>query len=180
MFVVLLCCPLPNRPLQLPCTIAPLKAFFLWKKGDRKSEDNNNKKKGKNREEKIQPYTATQNHIESLFQTHTSGHDSCFFSLSAALLCSLAFLFLGLIRLYEEMEVIGEDSWASDESVCAVIALIKRVRLLAARKKKELDNEKAWGSICTDGLVFVKKTAFAERGFCKLRWFLICVKWLVF
>lgn len=51
--------------------------------------------------------------------------------------CSSAFLFLGLIRLPVEMEAIGEDSWAHDESVCAVIALIKRVVLLAAKKRKE-------------------------------------------
>lgn len=36
-----------------------------------------------------------------------------------------------------EMEAIGEDSWANDESVCAVIALIKRAVLLAARERKE-------------------------------------------
>lgn len=67
--------------------------------------------------------------------------------------------------------MIGEDSWPNDESVCAVIALIKRVMLSVAKKKEELDNEKAWGSICTDGLVSVKKEkpGFVERGFCKLR-----------
>lgn len=48
--------------------------------------------------------------------------------------------------------------------------------------KKKLDDDKAWGSICTDGLVSVKKKkkAFVERGFCKLRRFLIFEKWLVF
>lgn len=55
----------------------------------------------------------------------------------STLLRSSAFLSLGLIRLLVEMEAIGEDSWASDESVCAVIALIKRVVLLAAKKRKE-------------------------------------------
>lgn len=54
----------------------------------------------------------------------------------------LAFLSLGLIRLLVEMKVIGEDSWASDESVCAVIALIKRVVLLAVKKEKGKKN--AW------------------------------------
>lgn len=55
----------------------------------------------------------------------------------STLLCSSAFLSLGLIRLLVEMEAIGEDSQANDESVCAVIALIKRVVLLAAKKRKE-------------------------------------------
>lgn len=55
----------------------------------------------------------------------------------SSLLCSSAFLSLGLIRLLVEMEAIGEDSWANDESVCAVIALIKRAVLLAARERKE-------------------------------------------
>lgn len=55
----------------------------------------------------------------------------------SSLLCSSAFLSLGLIRLLVEIEAIGEDSWANDESVCAVIALIKRAVLLAARERKE-------------------------------------------
>lgn len=55
----------------------------------------------------------------------------------STLLRLLAFLSLGLIRLLVEIKVIGEDSWANDESVCAVIALIKRVVLLAAKKRKE-------------------------------------------
>lgn len=36
-----------------------------------------------------------------------------------------------------ETEAIGEDSRASVESVCAVIALIKRLVLLAAKKGGE-------------------------------------------
>lgn len=55
----------------------------------------------------------------------------------STLLRSSAFLSLGLIRLLVEMEAIGEDSWANDESVCAVIALIKRAVLLAAKNRKE-------------------------------------------
>lgn len=47
------------------------------------------------------------------------------FSLSLSLLVSVS-LSLGLIRLLVEMKAMGEDSGASDESVCAVIALIKR------------------------------------------------------
>lgn len=39
--------------------------------------------------------------------------------------------------LLVEMQGIGEDSRTNDESVCAVIALIKRVVLLAAKKRKE-------------------------------------------
>lgn len=138
MFVVLLCCPLTNRPLQPPCTIAPLKAFFLWekKKGDRKSENNNNKKKGKKQRGK-----------NSSIQTHTNTYNCCskptqmdmiaglFSRCLSALLCSLAFLSLGLIRLHVEMEAVGEDSWADDESVCAVIALIKRVVLKKKKKR---------------------------------------------
>lgn len=53
------------------------------------------------------------------------------------LLCSSAFLYLGLIRLLVEIQCIGEDSRTNDESVCAVIVLIKRVVLLAAKKRKE-------------------------------------------
>lgn len=89
----------------------------------------------------------------------------------STLLCSLAFLSLGLIRSLVEIEAIGEDSWANDESVCAVIALIKRAVLLAAKKRKELDNEKA------RGLFFLrrrprlveKNTFCGSEGFCKLR-----------
>lgn len=74
-------------------------------------------------------------------QTHTNTYNCCskptqmdmiaglFSRCLSTLLCSLAFLSLGLIRLHVEMEAIGEDSWADDESVCAVIALIKRVVL---------------------------------------------------
>lgn len=100
------------------------------KKGDRKSENNNNKKKGKKQRGK-----------NSSIQTHTNTYNCCskptqmdmiaglFSRCLSALLCSLAFLSLGLIRLHVEMEAVGEDSWADDESVCAVIALIKRVVL---------------------------------------------------
>lgn len=52
------------------------------------------------------------------------GHDGWSF-LSLSLLVSVS-LSLGLIRLLVEMKAMGEDSGASDESVCAVIALIKR------------------------------------------------------
>lgn len=46
-----------------------------------------------------------------------------------------------------EIEAIGWDIGASNESVYAVIALIKRWCCWRQRKeKKELDNERAWGS----------------------------------
>lgn len=70
-----------------------------------------------------------------------------------------------------EMEAIGEDSWANDESVCAVIALIKRAVLLAAKKRKEksLTMKGPGAPLRADGLISVKRTPFVERGFCKLR-----------
>lgn len=61
-----------------------------------------------------------------------------------------------------EIKVIGEDSWANDESVCAVIALIKRVVLLAAKKRKESLTMKGLGPLCAIGFVSVKRTPFAE------------------
>lgn len=110
MFVVFLCCPLTNRPLQPPCTIVPLKAFFPWKKGRHSEGNRNNKKK-----------PTQMDMIAGLF------------SLPLALICSLASLCLGLIRLHVEMEAIEEDSLASDESVRALIALIKRAVLYNER-----------------------------------------------
>lgn len=71
-----------------------------------------------------------------------------------------------------EMEAIGEDSWANDESVCAVIALIKRAVLLAAKekKRKELDNERAWASSLRRRPRLREKNTFCgARVFCKLR-----------
>lgn len=83
--------------------------------------------------------TAVHKRIQLLFQTHRNGHDGWSFH-SLLLLCSSDFLSLGLIRLLVEMQGIGEDSWTNQESVCAVIALIKRVVLLLAKNRKE----RAW------------------------------------
>jgi len=162
MFVVLLCCPLTDRPLQPLCTIAPLKAFFLWqkkkkKKKDRKSEDNKQKEKGKN--------THTHKHVRSPFsEAHTNGHDSrSLFSLCRSpLRRSSAFLSLGLIRLLVEMEAIGEDGRADDESVCAVIALIKRAVLFGGKekKRKSLTMKRPGALLCAHGLISVKRTPF--------------------
>lgn len=146
--------PLTNRPLQLLCTIAPLKAFFLWKKEYRKHEDNNNKKNRR------AIYTRTHTNTYKATQTDMiAGPFSCCLS---TLLCLLAFLSLGLIRLLVEIKVIGEDSWANDESVCGVIALIKRVVLLAAKKRKESLTMKGLGALCAIGFMSVKRTPFAE------------------
>lgn len=68
------------------------------------------------------------------------------FSLPLALICSLAFLCLGLIRLHVEMEAIEEDSLASDESVCAIIALIKRVVLYNERNQGS--SLQRWPHLC--------------------------------
>lgn len=71
-----------------------------------------------------------------------------------------------------EMEAIGEDSWASDESVCAVIALIKRAVLLAAKKRKErsLTMKGARGSSFYRWPRLREKNTFCgARVFCKLR-----------
>lgn len=114
--------------------------LFLEKKGDRKSEDNNNKKKGKNRGENTSVQTHTNTYNCRCKPTQMDMIAGLFSLCLSSLLCSLAFLSLGLIRLLVEMEAIGEDSWANDESVCAVIALIKRAVLLAARERKE----RAW------------------------------------
>lgn len=81
------------------------------------------KRKGKTEGKKIHPYTDTHKHIQ---MDMIAG---LFSRCLSTLLCSLAFLCLGLIRLHVGMEAIGEDSWADDEFVCAVIALIKRVVL---------------------------------------------------
>lgn len=173
MFVVLLCCPLTNRPLEPLGTIAPLKAFFLWEKKEiERVRTTTTKRKGKTEREK---YTRTQTHINT--------HNCCskptqmdmmagLFSLClSTLLCSSAFLSLGLIRLLVEMEAIGEDSWANDESVCAVIALIKRVVFVGGkeRKRKSLTMKGPGALLSTNGLISVKRTPFVERGFCKLR-----------
>lgn len=92
MFVVLL------WPLQLPCTIASLKAFFLQeKKRDRERERGKQQKRGKQREQ-IHP------RADELFQTNTNGYDS------RAFLSACAFLSLGLISMHAEIEAIGEDS----------------------------------------------------------------------
>lgn len=87
---------------------------------------------------KIHQYTHTNTYNCVCKPTQMDMIAALFFSLClSALLCLLAFLSLGLIRLLVEIKVIGEDSWANDESVCAVIALIKRLVLLAAKKRKE-------------------------------------------
>ena len=68
-----------------------------------------------------------------------------------------------------EIKVIGEDSWANDESVCAVIALIKRVVMLAAKKRKEsLTMKGLEAPLCVNGFVSMKRTPFVEQSFCKL------------
>ncbi|MEQ2299410.1 hypothetical protein AMECASPLE_014869 [Ameca splendens] len=127
MFVVSSRRPLTNRPLQLLCTIAPLKAFFLWKKkGYRKHENKNNNKKNRTA---IYTRTHTNTYNYSFKPTQTDMIEGPFSSCLSTLPWLLAFLSLGLIRLLVEIKVIGEDSWANDESVCAVIGLIKRMVL---------------------------------------------------
>lgn len=129
MFVVSPRRPLTNRPLQLLCTIAALKAFFLRKKGCRERGRQQNR---------VEIYTNTHTNTSdwAILLTQTDTIAGLFSDCLSTLLRLLAFLSLGLIRLLVEMKVIGEDSWASDESVCAVIALIKRLVLLAAKTKK--------------------------------------------
>lgn len=120
MFVVFLDRPLTNTPLEPLGTIAPLMAFFLWKKkrgdGKKEEDDDNNTTKRAGEERKQKPKPA--------WNKRVFGHDGWSF-LSLSLLVSVS-LSLGLIRLLVEMKAMGEDSGASDESVCAVIALIKR------------------------------------------------------
>lgn len=77
--------------------------------------------------------------------------------------CSSAFLSLGLIRLLVEMEAIGEDSWANDETLC-YNCTDKEVVLLAAKKRKkmELHNKGPEALLCADGLAAVKRTPFCR------------------
>lgn len=124
MFVVFLDRPLTNTPLEPLGTIAPLMAFFLWekkkkKRGDGKKEedDDNNTTKRAGEERKQKPKRSVE---QTCVWTRW-----LVFSLSLSLLVSVS-LSLGLIRLLVEMKAMGEDSGASDESVCVVIALIKR------------------------------------------------------
>lgn len=142
MFVVLLCCPLTNRPLEPLGTIAPLKAFFLWekKKEIERVRTTRTKRKGKTERGKKKKDTHTQTHINTYNccskPTQMDMMAGLFSPCLSTLPCSSAFLSLGLIRLLVEMEAIGEDSWANDESVCAVIALIKRVVFVGGKEKK--------------------------------------------
>lgn len=120
MFVVFLDRPLTNTPLEPLGTIAPLMAFFLWKKKEemerkRRTTTTTQQKEQERRENKNQ---------NAAWNKRVFGHDGWSF-LSLSLLVSVS-LSLGLIRLLVEMKAMGEDSGASDESVCAVIALIKR------------------------------------------------------
>lgn len=98
MFVVLL------WPLQLPCTIASLKAFSRIKRGIEQEDNNNNKKKGKREWTNVSTCTGA-------FPKPTQMDMIAGFSLylSPALWLS-AFLSLGLIRLHVEIEAIEEDS----------------------------------------------------------------------
>lgn len=99
----------------------------------------------------IYQYTHTNTSDWGFLLTQTDMIAGPFSPCLSSLLCLLAFLSLGLIRLLVEMKVIGEDSWASDESVCAVIALIKRPLLLAVKKKEKR---------LTMGLLFVPAASF--------------------
>lgn len=99
MFVVLL------WPLQLPRTIASLKAFSRIKRGiEQEDNNNNNKKKGKR---EWTNSSTCRGAVPKPTQMDMIASFSLY--LSPPLWLS-AFLSLGLIRLHVEIEAIAEDS----------------------------------------------------------------------
>lgn len=120
MFVVFLDRPLTNTPLEPLGTIAPLMAFFLWEKKKRRWKERGGRRQQHNKKSRRGEKTKTKNQRGTNVCLDTMAG---LFSLSLLVSVSLS---LGLIRLLVEMKAMGEDSGASDESVCAVIALIKR------------------------------------------------------
>lgn len=112
MFVVFLDRPLTNTPLEPLGTIAPLMAFFLWEKKKRRWKERGGRRQQHNKKSRRGEKTKTKTQ---------RGTNVCLDTMAG-----LFSLSLGLIRLLVEMKAMGEDSGASDESVCAVIALIKR------------------------------------------------------